>query len=228
MKERPILFSGPMVRAILAGRKTQTRRIVKPGIVRYDNGDWPWGAEKALNPGGLCPYGNPGDRLWVRETFAIECSVDGIDQPLPHDDGRPHRRHHHEHGESWWQQPHYRATDPAPELCITDKDGYEVPGVQWKPSIHMPRWASRITLRVTSVRVERLQAITGYDVVAEGVRAERCPCERCGQTSEMCPGTELDHVCAFAKLWESINGARAPWQSNPWVFVIGFEREVPA
>jgi hypothetical protein len=202
MKERPILFSAPMVRAILEGRKTQTRRLVGPRHVMCV------GRPELAD----CPYGEPGDRLWVRETFAIECSVDGIDQPLPHDDGRPHRRHHHEHGESWWQQPHYRATDPAPELCITDKDGYEVPGVQWKPSIHMPRWASRITLRVTSVRVERLQAITESDAWAEGVHPDWCGVDEHGPRA------------SFSALWDQINGARASWDSDPWVWVIGFER----
>lgn len=194
MHERPILFSGPMVRAILEGRKTQTRRMIKPDWWRCLDPEDVDDRARALT---MCPYGEPGDSLWVRER------IDRLGEP---------------EGADRWCASVYAA-----DLQPTKADAWP-----WQrsslPPMHCPRGLSRITLRVTSVRVERLQEISGYDVVAEGVRVEGCPCERCGQTSEMCPGTELDHVCAFAKLWESINGSRAPWQSNPWVWAVGFER----
>jgi hypothetical protein len=88
----------------------------------------------------------------------------------------------------------------------------------------MPRWASRLTLEVTDVRVERLQAISGEDVRAEGIAVDRCPCEACGRTSQMCPATATDHIMAFAQLWDAINGKRASWSANPWVWVVAFRR----
>lgn len=159
MKERPILFSGPMVRAILDGRKTQTRRVVKPRQGMLD--DW---------TGLPCPYGKPGDRLWVRETCYFE-------QP---------------HGEVI-----YRA-DPGSEKALDP----EFTGLRWRPSIHMPRWASRITLEIVNVRVERLQDIRVDDARAEGVTA-KWP------------------VHGFRNLWQSINGFGS-WDANPWVWVVEF------
>lgn len=207
MSERPILFSGPMVRAIIEGRKTQTRRLLSERHAYH--------FLDGVGDLALCPYGEPGDRLWVRETWApCDYVVDGVRREDPtciaYAAGRAARR------------------IEGDGSCDIDTRVFGWDNVTWRPSIHMPRWASRITLRVTSVRVERLQAITGADVVAEGVSVDRCPCEPCGMTSEMCPGTETDHIMAFAQLWDSINGKRASWASNPWVWVVGFEREVPA
>lgn len=238
-RERPILFSGPMVRALLEGRKSQTRRIVNPqppspeAVRKLAGDDYHWLAPErhtehsvhrpvgpvwavrdlmGCEPGLRSPFGVPGDRLWVRETFAIECNVE--DNLPPHNDGRPIRRYNYADGDDRWEQTHYRATDPDPDLCIADAFGDEDCGVRWKPSIHMPRWASRITLRVTSVRVERLQAITEDDARAEGVE----------------PRTDgplaMTAVQRFTALWNEINGKRAPWSTSPWVWVVGFEREV--
>ena len=198
-KERPILFSGPMVQALLDGRKTQTRRMVKPqplemswfehqqgfcARVREGTGD----AEHPAYVMAPCPYGMPGDRLWVRETHYVERQ----DFVL------------------------YRATDdPAPVS-------------KWTPSIHMPRWASRITLEITEIRVQRLQEISEDDAVAEGIErvggAASCnPWKnyRVGEPGEMaihcsCPSR------SYMTLWNSINGAGS-WAANPWVWCVSFK-----
>lgn len=196
--ERPILFSGPMVRAILDGRKTQTRRVVKPQPLVGSEGDfwWPdapprrrhYAGDEHLRRGlaqDLCPYGAPGDLLWVRETWARD--VPGCPGGLS-----------------------YRADhiDPA-------GDGPAHP-MRWRPSIHMPRVASRITLRVEAIRVERLNDITEADARAEGIDPE---------VYEVPPGASFaSYVAAFSTLWDAINGKRAPWASNPWVFVVSFRR----
>lgn len=176
MRERPILFSSPMVRAILAGTKTQTRRAlrVQPDDklhhgVHYDRatGGAMWGSIRG-DHGIACPYGLPGDGLWVRETWRWVCP-DDPDVALYRADG------------------HAASTLPL--------------GFKWKPSIFMPRVASRITLEVVSVRVERVQEISREDEIAESVS----------------PGEFYD------KLWDSINIKRCPWASNPWVWVVTFK-----
>jgi len=197
-KERPILFSGPMVRAILDGRKTQTRRAVK--FVQFDRSDTPgydWhfrGTAKGTKKSSLwqdmrhkeilrlCPYGQSGDRLWVRET-------------------------HCKYGSRYIYRADYGTHTPI-------SDGI---GGPWKPSIHMPRVASRITLEIAGVRVERLNEISEIDAIAEG----------CGINSE---GEFLNHVeCGitrvqrFKELWQSINGPDS-WDANPWVWVVEFKR----
>jgi len=242
MHERPILFSAAMVRAILDGHKTQTRRLVKPyrgnALVdlrhaedrpdiyssrRDDPESWGYqflddGAPATLADWAtiLCPYGTPGDRLWVRETFAIESSVEGSSQQLPHTDGRPVQYAPDDDVEGIlpaWRQPHYRATDPAPDLtcdranCAQCRD-HDM-GPHWQPSIHMPRWACRLVLEISDVRVERLQAISEADVVAEGVST---------------PGPFAVHH--FRDVWASING-QASWDADPWVWVITFKRITP-
>jgi hypothetical protein len=168
-KERPILFSAPMVRAILEGRKTQTRRIVKPEHVAAYHDDVPILFKRF-------PYGKPGDRLWVRETWGM-------------------------FEETHKCIPHYRATH------ATDV----VP--RWRPSIHMPRWASRITLEVESVRVERLKECSDADALAEGC-----------SSADMQSGDRLQDV--YRRLWESINGPGS-WEANPWVWVVEFKRIQP-
>ena len=173
-KEHPIIFSGPMVRAMLSGTKTQTRRIVQPqpssGLI-VGEGFWWW-------QGGRCwrrqedlvielratARWKIGDRLWVRETWQMNEPPSGAI---------------------------YRADDVA---------GHIDSG--WRPSIFMPRWASRITLEVTAVRVERLQDITEEDATREG-----CTCR-----------------FHFRQVWDRINGKRGSWASNPWVWVISFHR----
>jgi hypothetical protein len=197
MSERPIIFQGEMVRAIRNGRKTQTRRAIKPvptfngggachdaGALQQDYVEPHWVFPKT------CPYGAPGDLLWVRETWA----------PLP--------------GSVVLNVAFYRAdTKAAPD------------DVRWRPSIHMPRWASRITLRITDVRVERLQDISEEDAEAEGLTKEIAPN---GHVTWHVPDLlGAQTPCrAFRLLWEDINGAGA-WDANPWVWVIEFERVKP-
>lgn len=186
MKERPILFSAPMVRAILDGRKTQTRRVVKfipeLGDPKY------WCKMAVSEPAKLsflagdytryCPYGQPFERLWVKETFSAHGAF-GVSGRVC-----------------------YRADIP---------DGREPHGAHWRPSIFMPRLASRITLEITAVRVERLQAISRGDAMAEG-----CP------FPNMAKGDNPRHW--YADLWAAINGPDS-WAANPYVWVIEFKRK---
>jgi hypothetical protein len=200
VKERPILFSGAMVRALLDGRKTQTRRIVKHqpvyGDVAGTFASWMFKKRKAngywLYPNAKstvlseCPYGEQGDRLWVRETFF----------PCPES-----------HGGGW----HYKATEQNDFM----------PTMPWKPSIHMPRVASRITLEITGVRVERLQGISETDSLSEGIEASS---EGFGIDS----GRHFHAASgrqSYASLWDSLNAARGyGWDENPWVWVVEFRK----
>jgi hypothetical protein len=236
MRERGILFSAPMVRAILEGRKTQTRRVVPRATGAFwDHPGWTptvmrdgtilWRArapEHAFAMPLKCPYGAPGDRLWVRETWGA-VSPDEISRPLRE------------------CTIEYRAD--LPPGC-TDRPGKwpaehsadpECP--KWRPSLHMPRWASRLTLEVTSVRVERLQDITEEGARAEGVEqfgsgdCDECSdfsCAACADTEADYPGVRGGNQLLFAELWDRINGKRAPWASNPWVWVVSFERVAAA
>lgn len=209
MKERPILFSGEMVKAILEGRKTQTRRVVKgawhesEGYLQSDpggdGGEWWFGCAKV--PASFvtrCPYGTPGDRLWVKETW---CAEWGGSQECG--DEHPIFGVRYLADNAWNERP-----CPAVEQSVWYS--------QWRPSIFMPRWASRITLEIVSVRVEGLQEITEDDVVAEGIEF---PCEE-PETSEHPVGC----VCEYRNLWDRINGNKHPWSSNPWVWRIEFKR----
>lgn len=242
MSEHPIIFSAPMVRAIFAATKTQTRRIVKPqptrqteaGGVAWDGPDNGLGGmynrlvlDNSEGLGGVlerCPYGVPGDRLWVRETFTLEnCQEVGWYEP-PHTDGRPLRTHQHPDDGTWWEQPHYLATDPAPELVV-DNDSGE-PGCKWTPSIFMPRWASRLTLELTEVRVQRLQEISEEDARAEGMQFhDGLGIGHSGWRHDLNYGSvEGTAREAFAVAWDLINGKRAPWASNPWAWCLSFRR----
>lgn len=193
MIERPILFSGPMVCAILGNRKTQTRRVVKPRETLCI------GHDKLR----ICSYGNVGDALWVRETWC--CQMDN--GMFVYDDKGTHLCHY--------------AADGV-EVIADDGDGgqkYRKDGTEaspWRPSIYMPRWASRITLEITAIRVERLNSITEEDALAEGFTAWTHRTE--GQITAR---------CGFMELWEKINGKRHPWESNPFVWVIEFQRIEP-
>lgn len=198
MADRPILFSAPMVRAILAGTKTQTRRVLKaeppPGAQRvicpFRDERLQWAAtdphdmeqgQLVLGEAPRCPYGQPGDRLWVREAFM------------------------HEPADYCWEASVSIPCKPASTSYRADF-GNEATGAGWKPSIHMPRALSRITLEITDVRVERLQDISDADAQAEG------------------PAGHPDGPWhAFRSLWTLINGAGA-WESNPWVWVVSFKR----
>lgn len=213
MRERPILFSGAMVRAILEGRKTQTRRVWKR----------PHDEPECINPSthpGRLRYGKPGDRLWVRETCAIEAAVDG-ENPPPFRDGRPIWTRPESDVECVlpaWRQPHYRASDPAPDLCCERDRCAQCRdngmGPHWIPSIHMPRWACRLVLEITDVRVERLQAISQADADAEGVDFLR----HAPDADERLTAKQL-----FECLWSGING-QASWDANPWVWALNFRR----
>lgn len=246
--ERPILFSGAMVRAILSGAKSVTRRVVKPGagqkwltpetlsrVERWEyRGDGYWSMQIGepnrivhcgveMDGGHIgcvrCPYGQQrGDILWVRETWQ---HADWTE------DGQPYIR--------------YRADDSVQLLpgaddeslidvwaTLSDSDNFDIDGKaadrKWRPSIFMPRWASRITLEVTGVRVERLQEISEEEAKAEGAR--------------YFDGGEIHHSgwrhddgdvyssarASFFALWQSINGKTYPWASNPWVWVVEFRR----
>lgn len=227
INERPILFSGPMVKAILEGRKTQTRRPIKPqpiGTFKYlgmpllEDCIGPLGAmfitpkEQWLSPTKPyhrhypCPYGEVGDRLWVRETFTIETNfnLDTCDPPF--NDGRPVKWTESEEWGKFWDQPHYRATDPTPQLVHEDCPRCDENGYcsMWKPSIHMPRWASRITLENISVRVERIRDIQFVDCRKEGY------------------DSTPEGYAKFAVSWNEIYPGS--WDRNDWVWVVEFKR----
>jgi hypothetical protein len=223
MRERPILFSGPMVRALLAGRKTQTRRVVRPQPepCSYADGYAIAGQRIEGNPAVLaqCPYGAPGDALWVRETWrALERAEDAVDGIRFAADGA------------------FVPIEPTAAAAERWMDAYDngSHGERWRPSIFMPRWASRLSLRVTDVRVERLQEISEEDATAEGI--ERVDfheyldrkCRNGGLPSGI--AMPAPYARDFGKLWDTINGKRAPWASNPWVWVVSFasEEETPA
>lgn len=203
-REHPIIFSGPMVTAILRGEKTQTRRVMKPQPSRVDeHGRWyrmPGGGESLMDSW-PCPFGRPGDRLWVRESF----SSDWILHQLPPREW-PHGAPVH-----YWADGNPEYGDWTPP----------------KPPIHMPRWASRLTLEVVSVRVERLQAITEEDARAEGITDGGCL--NCGDPEPCkCAFPTPCAIESFIDLWNSINFDRGyGWEANPWVWVVEFERVTP-
>lgn len=216
MKERPVIFNSEMVRAILDGRKTQTRRVI--ANVGPDNCiplQKPTKTKDGIYthvmdaPGhGLCPFGRVGDRLWVRETFAIlgnedGCPIDWEGNLIKGDEKHAARIYK----ASCWQEPGNYGL-----WSIPDRDTqYEG---AWRPSIHMPRWASRILLEITGVRVERLNDISHEDAKAEG-----CCYGRGGGVPDFAV-TPADH---FPTLWASIYGVEN-WRANPWVWVIEFRR----
>ncbi|HIG3137083.1 hypothetical protein M1V68_21690 [Klebsiella pneumoniae] len=200
MTERGMIFNAEMVRAILDGRKTQTRRTVKPqpdedGLAKVTNGPWVDTSERNYR----CPFGAAGDRIWVRETWA-EAGASAPDLKL-------YRANYPEHVPSI-----YENVPPAEEI-------------RWTPSIHMPRTASRILLEITDVRVERLNAISEEDAEAEGIDMEALydsqDCYDCIADHNMTGRPTV--TGAFKYLWESIYGEEG-WKSNPWVWVIEFKR----
>lgn len=200
-RNKPILFSAPMVRAILSDAKTQTRRVVKPqppdgfSPIPFPTGTGTWAWQRAASGRGhhlhveragepfRCPYGAPGDTLWVRETWR----ADDFDPPG-----------------TIYAADHPEAVEEARGI------------IRWRPSIHMPRARARVTLRVTSVRVERLHAITEDDARAEGIAS---PSVQTGPHALL--GRPL--ATEFGALWRSINGAES-WDANPWVWRVEFYR----
>ncbi len=205
-KERPILFSGPMVQAILDGRKTQTRRAIKlnhSGRAARAGRNWHLGdpnADKA------CPYGAPGDRLWVRETWAIGVST----------------------GNSWHSEDgRIKAmAEPQRYQRSYSADGKEGFCGKWRPSIFMPRWASRITLEITEILVQRLQEISEEDAKAEGAMFhDGRGIGHSGWRHDF-KDVHTDARSSFMSLWESINGIGS-WSANPWVWCVSFKRVQP-
>lgn len=240
MKQIPILFSTAMVQALLEGRKTQTRRVMKPQIKdcdhsRHIEADWKdkpiqWseaafkigraycgccgnGVEYSNDFGGIkCPYGKPGDVLWVRETFRKYCKVD-------------------EYGYTRYDQEVIEfAADNPPMINECDGDGctmFKKDGTEkfipWKPSIFLPKEAARIWLQVMGVKVERLQDITEDDAIAEGGKTHQTELGPSYYDYETgyCNGL-FDAKDSFRTLWKSINGADS-WAANPWVWAISFK-----
>ena len=201
MKDRPILFSAPMVRAILAGTKTQTRRAVKStGMYAIDasiHGEEVARRELAALAT-RCPYGQAGDQLWVREAFSGPHCMDS--------------------SAGCKAVPPSKWGDGSRIWYWADGNPTEGDWTRPRPSIHMPRWASRILLEITAVRVERLQDISETDAEAEGI-------QEIVDAGVDHDGTPRD---AYRALWEQINGADS-WSANPWVWVVEFNRaEVPA
>ncbi len=232
MRERPILFSSPMVRAILAGAKTQTRRIVKNAHMMTVDGE--------LVPiAALCPYGQPGDRLWVREEWRVG-AWDEIAGCVAIDykaDGYCRREWLRVDDEDLFIRLRQQCIDDArAALGPADRYTWE-PGrapCRWRPSIHMPRWASRITLEITDVRVQRVQDISEADAVADGVRPGDGKWHALGDGEAVfldefgwfAPERYTRHNAprhAFREAWEIINGPES-WAANPWVWVIEFEK----
>lgn len=222
IKERPIIFSGGMVRAVLDGRKTRTRRVVQPQPVDIDEvGPY---LQRMIYRGEigfadrdyiLCRYGEPGDQLWVRETWA------------PANEG----------GAVWFRAgvPVYRAgRRRTGEWSPYDKIyGLEIPeGIKWRSPRFMPRWTSRINLEITGVKAERLQDITDGDALAEGIeRFDYGPDSYNPSVRQYAYGLEklalgvMDFTAksAYRKLWDNLNAKRGyPWDANPWVWVIDF------
>lgn len=222
MKERPILFSGQMVRAILGGTKTQTRRVVKSNHTPNLPSELQEHRELMGKP--YCPYGDVGDRLWVRETFVLENTYDYHGDHDAPTDGSPIEKHEGEGDGSYWLISHYRATEPEPNIvpyrCDADDDR-----TRWTPSIFMPRWASRITLEITGARVERLQEISEADAIAEGIKQARAPLTYLWNADypDTGCGSSDGPIAAYKRLWESIKGPGS-WDANPWVWVIEFTR----
>ena len=189
MKERPILFSASMVRAILNGSKTQTRRTIRGKALEFlESGMRPADFGGIVDSKSLCPYGKPGDKLWVRETWNKHGGL-----LTYHADG------------DWVAE--YKSKHDKTNLTAV----YEAKMLKWNPSNNMPRWASRITLEITGVRVERLQDITNNDALDEGTPDLR--------TIE----NGWDMRRCFQDLWEQINGVGS-WGENPWVWVIEFKK----
>jgi hypothetical protein len=221
VKERPILFSGPMVQALLAGTKTQTRRAAKHPLAQAAQRILSYKGQSEFDcvlpdeTGGiiLCPYGKPGDRLWVRETWAAHWMYNDVP---------PNEAHSSQPDDNQWF-----AADPDGTVgtCGCPSLGYRG---KWRPSIFMPRWASRLLLEITAVRCERLQDISEGDAVAEGITGLTKDGQTVkygvGEPSAEWPWTDWQLTAkeAYSLLWGKINGPES-WEANPWVWVVEFK-----
>ena len=231
MKERPIVFSAPMVNAILEGRKTQTRRIVEPQPVRVEkyepdspfvgqDGLWRWHNGKIVYNTNCarCPYGKPGDRLWVRERHCfLDVTKSALSQfPMGPQNGDVV-------GPDVWNLEVEYSDGTQRDMTIEGskpKQTRDRGESGWRSPIHMPRWASRITLEITGVRVERLQDISEADARAEGAKSMDIATGR--QTLD--PNSRQgSYVAHYREIWKGINGPES-WDANPWVWVIEFKR----
>ena len=213
MKERGMIFNGEMVRAILGGRKTQTRRPIKWKQTRFteigereDGSKWPWSedAEHACDFWHPCPFGAVGDRIWVREAFRVHSRATDVATLVYKASER----------NSWTEQ-----TRRVP-VAVCNKPATPE---KWTPSLHMPRWASRILLEITDVRVERLNAISEEDATAEGVPPAGSMLPQYPGTFQTPKGDFATAKDAFQRLWESIYGEES-WKANGWVWVISSKR----
>jgi hypothetical protein len=238
MKEHPILFFGEMVNAILDGRKTQTRRVIKPQPILMDSGTWypseipgdkrnhtgkHYANENHMRKGmpiDFSPYGQPGDQLWVREAWKMSSFMEGepVEFQYKSDGAMAEENEHSDcfQYENWYENICVKSTDQLIKMgwINKDEDGIfhwergESP-LPWRPSIHMPRWASRITLEIVNIRVERVNWINDIDGYAEGMIGGDC-------------------VTLFKELWDKLNAKRGyGWDVNPWVWVIEFWRIIP-
>lgn len=220
------------MKAILEGRKTQTRRVIKPIPDHFHDFNDGVGFRPQIGDKDIkCPYGQPGDRLWVRETWKLASFWEGEPPDYQYKADGAVIEENRIYGENapnydeWWERICYRAYDDLKRInCPQDEDGNfhwdrDASPLPWRPSIFMPRWASRITLEVVNIRVERLQEITIAECIAEGVK----------------DSTNLPHIggsgiekTEFYLLWNSINAKRGySWESNPWVWIIEFKSVEP-
>lgn len=241
MDTRPIIFSAPMVNAIIAGRKTQTRRIINRvgniGLVtEFKRTDTPgydycfrdkvqlWHDLRHDDLLERCPYGAPGDRLYVRETCRARELDDGLDGVqyradksfVPIENSR-------EAAERWDALYHYghKEGEDGHLICAGSISDVGKCYGRWVPSIHAPKWTSRITLEITDVRVEQVQEISQRDMIAEGIRLSNAYESQCDDYRHVWYG----RVKAFRRLWDSINGKRGfGWDVNPWVWALTFKR----
>ena len=196
MKERPILFSGPMVRAILDGTKTQTRRVAKlqprsQADIGWHGRSMPFIRNPDVTRRNLaCPFGHPGDRLWVREAWKANSTFNDLPP---------------------------RDLPTGVKVFYLTGSGYSPSSARYRHARFMPRWASRITLEITDVRVQRLHEISEADAIAEGTREP-----------SLVPvtGARFSERDVFAALWQHINGS-ASWNANPWVWALTFQRVMP-
>lgn len=229
IKERPILMHARSINGILEGRKTQTRRIMKPQPWLNTVNQWLWDHkgrwQHAFHPGiagndattrlrSYCPYGQPGDRLWVREAWhtgrrldefnATEIAAKAVD--AGYSPGAP----------LWYSDG---AIVPFGDA---DEDDFGFKG-RYRHGRFMPRWASRLTLEIANIRVERVQEISANDCLAEGIdySKHRCGCDFCATAPQICPASSSSLIMEFASLWDDTNGKGA-WERNDWVWAIDF------